>query len=71
VGNPAMDRLRRMFQQRHLLAHREGVVDQDYIDRSGDTSYRVGQRLVVRDDAVLAFANDLEQLSIGLKDDVV
>jgi uncharacterized Zn finger protein (UPF0148 family) len=70
VGNSTIDRMRRVFQQRHLLAHREGVVDQDYIERSGDTSYRVGQRLVVRDDAVLTFANDLEQLTIGLKDDV-
>lgn len=41
--------LHRCFQQRHLLAHRQGIVDQDYISRSGDTSYRVGQRLVVNE----------------------
>lgn len=44
--------LLRLFQQRHLLAHREGIVDQDYISKSGDTSYAVGQRLVIRDRAV-------------------
>jgi len=44
--------LSRFFQQRHLLAHCEGMVDQDYINRSGDQTYSVGQRLVVREDAV-------------------
>jgi hypothetical protein len=41
--------LARYFQQRHLLAHREGLVDDDYVARSGDTTYRVGQRLVIRE----------------------
>jgi len=46
--------LLRFFQQRHLLAHCEGMVDQDYINRSGDQSYSVGQRLVVREEAEVA-----------------
>jgi uncharacterized Zn finger protein (UPF0148 family) len=44
--------LLRLFQQRHLLAHCEGIVDQDYITKSGDTAYAVGQRLVIRSGAV-------------------
>jgi hypothetical protein len=44
--------LLRLFQQRHLLAHCEGIVDQDYIIKSVDTTYAVGQRLVIRDRAV-------------------
>lgn len=35
------------FQQRHLLSHKEGMVDQAYIDKSGDNRYSVSQRLVV------------------------
>jgi DNA-binding IclR family transcriptional regulator len=35
------------YQQRHLLAHHEGIVDQRYIERSGDKTYHVGQRIVV------------------------
>jgi len=70
VGQPNMALVRRMFQQRHLLAHQEGMVDQDYIDRSGDITYRVGQRLVVRGDAVLAFTDVLELLAGGMKDDL-
>lgn len=41
----------RYFQQRHLLAHRKGLIDEDYLSRSGDTAYRVGQRLVIREAA--------------------
>jgi hypothetical protein len=70
VGPATMGQLRRMFQQRHLLAHREGVVDQDYVDRTGDTSYRVGQRLVVRSESVAAFADELEALASGLSADL-
>ena len=33
------------FQQRHLLAHREGIVGQEYIDRSQDFTYRAGQKI--------------------------
>lgn len=62
--------LRRLFQQRHLLAHREGIVDQDYLDRSGDTAYRVGQRLVVREAAVLRLAELLERLAKGMSRDL-
>jgi uncharacterized Zn finger protein (UPF0148 family) len=47
-----MDDLLRLFQQRHLLAHCEGIVDQDYITKSGDTTYAIGQRLVIQDEAV-------------------
>jgi hypothetical protein len=35
--------LTRLFQQRHLLAHTGGIVDQDYIARSGDTSTRLAR----------------------------
>lgn len=36
-----------LFQRRHVLEHREGIVDQAYIDKSSDCSYAPGQRLVI------------------------
>lgn len=63
-------RLTRSFQQRHLLAHTQGLVDQDYITRSGDTTYRPGQRLVVRDVAVRDCLSLIEKLAAGLAADV-
>jgi uncharacterized Zn finger protein (UPF0148 family) len=44
--------LLRFFQQRHLLAHCEGIVDGDYLNRSGDRSYTAGQRLVIREESI-------------------
>lgn len=44
--------LQKAFQQRHLLAHTQGIVDTDYQQKSGDTRYQPGQRIVVRDDGV-------------------
>lgn len=50
IGTDRLSRLRRYFQQRHLLAHRQGIVDEDYIARSEDTAYAVGQRLILKEE---------------------
>lgn len=63
-------RLRRAFQQRHLLAHRQGLVDQDYISKSGDVRYKVGHRIVVRRDTVLEAVDLIEKLITGMINDV-
>lgn len=44
-----LDRLSLLFQRRHLLAHTEGMVDDKYLLRSGDISYKSGQRIVVNE----------------------
>jgi len=62
--------LQRAFQQRHLLAHRQGLVDQDYISKSGDTRYKMDQRIVVRRDAVLEAVELIEKLIAGMIADV-
>lgn len=66
LGTPELCQLRIFFQQRHLLAHQQGIVDADYIQRSGDNSYQVGQRLVIREAAVLKFADLVERLGSAL-----
>jgi uncharacterized Zn finger protein (UPF0148 family) len=45
--------LQRLFQQRHILEHQDGVVDQRYIEKLGDTTYQSGQRLVIKPDFIL------------------
>lgn len=35
----------RSFQKRHVIAHKMGVVDQDYIDKTTDSHVRVGQKM--------------------------
>jgi len=66
LSQDALDTLRRAFQQRHLLAHTQGIVDQDYITKSGDGRYRPGQRIVVRVDAVQEAVGHIETLVSGM-----
>ena len=59
--------LERFFQQRHALSHNEGIVDQLYLDRSGDRHYALGQRLVIRGDAVEELAGLVGKLASSLR----
>ena len=59
--------LNRFFQQRHLLSHCDGIVDQKYIEKTGDTSYKVGQRIVISPDHVLALAKIIKILGDARK----
>lgn len=62
-----MQELGGLFQKRHLIAHRNGIVDQEYIDKSGDRTFAVGQRLVIKDRMVLRLAELLSKLSKELR----
>ena len=61
--------LRRSFQHRHLLAHTQGLVDTDYVAKTGDRTYRVGQRIVVRESAVRDCVALLEKLCTAMASD--
>ncbi|MDY0282026.1 MAG: hypothetical protein RBR35_15855 [Salinivirgaceae bacterium] len=50
------------FHRRHLLAHKEGIVDDQYIQRSNDTKYTVGQRVVVRPEHVIELVRLVRKL---------
>ncbi len=62
-----IDRLNVYFQRRHVLGHNDGHVDEKYISKSGDASYQPSQRIVVKPDAVLDFADLLERLVAGMR----
>jgi hypothetical protein len=47
VGEDVWSRLRTVFQQRHVLVHRQGIVDEQYVDAVPQSSQQVGQRLVL------------------------
>jgi hypothetical protein len=69
LSSDELARLYRAFQQRHLLAHREGLVDADYITKIADRSYREGQRLVMRESSVREYLALVEKLGAGLRTD--
>ncbi len=54
--------LKKYFQQRHVLQHNDGIVDQDYIDKSKDNSYQLGQRLIIRETDVNEFADIVDKI---------
>lgn len=56
----------RLVQARHVLAHRDGLVDADYVARSGDHRYSVGQRLAVTSRDVRRLADIAENLQRAL-----
>lgn len=60
----------RYFQQRHLLAHRQGLVDADYVSKTGDATYREGQRIVVREHAVRECLALIQKLTAAMTTDV-
>ncbi|NOY93998.1 MAG: hypothetical protein GXP55_22680 [Deltaproteobacteria bacterium] len=58
--------LKVLFQRRHLLAHRDGIIDDKYIRKTGDLTYKIGQRLVVVTDDVVRMADLTEKLGGSL-----
>jgi len=56
-----------LFQKRHILSHSEGIVDAKYISKSGDLSYKEGQRIVISTNDIEALLNCLEKLGQGLE----
>lgn len=55
-----------IFQKRHILAHNEGMVDSEYINKSCDKTYKKGQRIVVSQKDIKTLVTYLEKLKIGL-----
>ncbi|MBS1724644.1 MAG: hypothetical protein JSS66_17005 [Armatimonadetes bacterium] len=66
IGPTDLATISRLFQQRHLFAHRDGIVDQDYVDRSGDRRFSPGQRLIVSVDEVRRVLDVLDRLARGM-----
>lgn len=56
-----------LFQKRHLLIHTDGIVDADYLQKSGDTQYSIGQRIVVRAFHAMELLALLQKLGAELK----
>ncbi|HEX2880910.1 MAG TPA: hypothetical protein VHO25_15365 [Polyangiaceae bacterium] len=56
----------RSFLKRHVISHRAGVVDQQYVDESGDTSATVGRRIQLTADEVRQLIANLQQMATGL-----
>lgn len=59
--------LKVLYQKRHILAHNDGVVDAQYIRKSGDETYKEGQRIVVSQRDINELLAYLDKLGGALK----
>ena len=55
-----------LFNRRHLLTHCNGIVDEKYIRNTGDNSYELGQRIIVKDKDLLRLLDIIERVVEGL-----
>ena len=56
----------KLFQKRHLIAHKMGVVDQDYIKRSGDSGASAGRKVSLDAGEVRGCIETVRRLAEGL-----
>ncbi|MEE9555452.1 MAG: hypothetical protein V3W18_14295 [candidate division Zixibacteria bacterium] len=68
LTNAELTRLNILYQKRHILVHNEGIVDIQYLNKSGDTFYKEGQRIVVSDKDIDDILICFKKLGSGLKD---
>jgi len=62
-----LQQLQVLFQKRHILSHNEGIVDEAYLKKSGDFSYKLGQRIVISIQDIDTLASILDKLGQQLK----
>ena len=56
------------FQKRHLVAHKLGVIDQQYIDSTGDTMAVIGRKVRVSVDEVRNLSQLIARMASSLSD---
>ncbi|HET9743054.1 MAG TPA: hypothetical protein VFQ00_09915 [Terriglobales bacterium] len=54
--------IRKMIQRRHILIHNGGLVDQEYLDLSGDTGVRLDERITIRSRETKRFLENIEAM---------
>lgn len=66
IGDSGVNDLNMLVNRRHILTHSNGFVDKHYLRNSGDTSYQLGQRIVVKDSDLNRLFDLIEGLVQGL-----
>lgn len=59
-----------MFQRRHLIAHKGSIVDEKYLERTNDTTVRLGQKISIKKEDVLSLLQSLETYTKEFFDEV-
>lgn len=70
INGNELNQVKICFQKRHCFAHNDGIVDEDYINKSGDNSYKLGQHLNVNELEILKYMEFVNKLGQKLIDKV-
>jgi hypothetical protein len=62
--------IKKMIQRRHILIHNGGIVDQDYLDLSGDDAVRLNERIEIHSNEVKRFTENIRRMAENLLDNV-
>ena len=49
ISDVEFEKMNLYFHRRHIIEHKGGIVNPKYIERANDNSYKVGQRIVVKE----------------------
>jgi hypothetical protein len=64
-----IDFVKLMLLKRHVLTH-TAIVDQDYLDKSGDTSMRLGERMTIASNEIKRFITNISEMALYLLDNL-
>lgn len=62
--------IRKMVQRRHILMHNGGIVDQEYLDHSGDASVQLNERISISSGEAKRFMENIRTMAANLLDNV-
>lgn len=67
LSDSELENMNLMFQRRHIYEHNGGIVDEKYVQKSGDNTYQIGQRLVIHQQEIIDFIALIKKLTNGLR----
>lgn len=66
ISDIEFEKMNLYFQRRHLIEHKGGIVDPQYIEMSNDNSYKIGQRVVAKEADAFELLSIIKKLGDGL-----
>jgi len=67
ISSQELNLMNKLFQQRHLFLHSDGIVDQMYLEKSGDSKYKIGQRIVINDNELIKLVETILKIAEKVK----
>ena len=62
--------IQKMVHRRHILIHNEGIVEERYLAKSGDTQARLGERISIGSNEAKRFVQIVKEMGMNLLDNI-